>query len=144
MSLVLALSLGLLAAEPGLPAAEHRVRLEHGGTVVDAHYRTRVLLVSQQTGTVSKVGTPSTLRCVWRADVRIDRQATSGPAVRLARGIAREGVLTGHHAGWCGAHRAAIAREVARRGDAIQADLLEVAQEDETVLRAELDQARPG
>jgi hypothetical protein len=138
MSFVLAIGLIASASEPTLPLFEHRAELEHAGGVVEAHYRTRVSLVSRQTGSVTNGGTPSTLRCVWRADISVERQARYGAKVRLARGIDRQGVVEGSRPGWCGTNREAIAREVARRADEIQTHLAAVAQEDETVLKAEL------
>lgn len=143
MSFVLALSLAA-ALEPALPTFEHRTRLEHAGGVVDAHYRTRVALVSRQVGSVAKAGTPSTLRCVWRADVRVEREAHYGGEARLVRDIGREGVLEGSRAGWCGANGPAIAREVTRRADEIRNHLAALALEDERTLRAELERMDAG
>lgn len=147
MSFVLAIGLIASASEPTLPPFEHSARLEHAGGIVEAHYRTRVSLVSRQVGSVTNGGTPSTLRCVWRADISVERQARYGADVRLARGIDRQGVVEGSRPGWCGTNRDAIAQDVARRADEIRTHMVAVAQEDETVLKAELarmDASREG
>ncbi|HEX8556138.1 MAG TPA: hypothetical protein VF695_15635 [Sphingomonas sp.] len=135
MSVLLALSLGVTAMTPSL---EHRARLEHAGGVVDAQYRGRVAIVSRQVGSVAKGGTPATLRCRWRADLRVDREARWGDQVHLARGIDRDGVLEGSRPGWCGQNEKAIAQEVAGRADRLRTHLLSLAQADEPMLRAEL------
>jgi hypothetical protein len=144
MSIVLALGLAAAAFEPALPQIEHRTRLEHAGTVVEAHYRTRVSLHRRQVGAVSKAGTPSTLRCLWRADLRIERQARYGTGVRLDRGMQRESILRGARPGWCSASRKVIAREVAAREQEIRTHLVALAREDEKLLRAELGALAPG
>lgn len=139
MSLILALTLGAIADVPAIPVTEHRTQLEHSEGSLDVHYQGQVSLVTRQIGSVTKAGTPSTLRCLWRADIDIRREAQSGAGVRLARGIDREGVLEGSRSGWCDAHRASIAREVARRADQIQAQVRALAQEDHEVLKSELE-----
>lgn len=141
MSIVLAIGLGIAASEPALPPIEHHSRVEHAGQTVDAHYRTHVALVSRQVGAVSKVGTASTLRCAWRADVRIDRRARSGGDRQFTRSIERSGILEGTRPGWCGTHRNAISQELAQRTAELRDQLLALARDDEAVLKAEIERA---
>jgi hypothetical protein len=140
MSILLAL--GILAAplglEPGLNV-EHRVRIDHGAGPVEAHYRTQVNIRHKQVGTMTKPGTPSTLRCAWRADVRVMREARHGSGSVLARTHDSQTVLSGTRPGGCNTSRDSIAREVATRGEALRAHLIEVAERDRGVLHAELD-----
>ncbi|QAY75998.1 hypothetical protein [Sphingosinicella sp. BN140058] len=139
MSFILALTLSAMADVPAIPVTEHRTRLDHSGRSLEIHYRGQVSLVTRQIGSVTKAGTPSTLRCLWRADIDLRREAQSGAGVRLARGIDREGVLEGSRSGWCDAHRTSIAREVAGRADQIQAQVRALAQEDHDMLKSEFE-----
>lgn len=147
MSIFLLLGLGIATLEPVLPPLEHRTRIEHSEGVVEAKYRTQVALVSRQIGSPANGGTRSTLRCMWRADISVAREARLGTNVRLTRGIDRTGVVEGSRPGWCSTHRKAIAQEVAARADEIRTHVVTVAREDETVLKAELarvDASREG
>lgn len=139
MSIVLALGLALAAPEPVHSTLEHRARFDHAGESVDTHYRARVVLVRRQLGSVAKAGVPSTLRCSWRAHLRIDREARFGEAQRLSRSIDRKAILAGSRPGWCGASDTAVNREVARRAEEIRTHLLAVAGEDRDVLKAAIE-----
>lgn len=138
MSLVLALGLALAAPEPVHSTLEHRASFDHAGESVDTHYRARVVLVRRQLGSVAKAGTPSTLRCTWRAHLRIDREARFGQSQRLVRSIDRKAILEGSRAGWCGASDKTVNQEVARRAEEIRTHLLAAAGEDAAVLKAEI------
>jgi hypothetical protein len=144
MNIVLAMSLAAAALDPALPAFEHRTSIEHAGRAVDAEYRARVLVTRRQIGSAPKSGMPSTLRCVWSADISLERHASVGPKVRLSRAFGRDGVIEGNRAGWCSMHDKAIAREVAKRAGEIEARAIALAREDEAVLRAELDDLNGG
>jgi len=143
MSLVLAFGLGAAALVPDLPDLEHRTRLTHGEAVIDVRYGANVTIIPRQIGAPAKAGTLSTLRCLWRADVEIERRAEGGAALQLTRTLQRETVLEGSRPGWCAANRKGIAREVARRADEIRADVAALAERDEAELRAELHRAGP-
>ncbi|MGL1751822.1 hypothetical protein ACSTG9_23675, partial [Vibrio parahaemolyticus] len=78
-------------------------------------------------------------RCSWRAHLHIEREARSGRALRSSRSIERKAVLEGSRPGWCGASENAVAEEVARRGAEIHSHLLAVANEDQAVLKAEIE-----
>jgi len=144
MSIVLALGLGLAVPEPIHPTLEHRTSFDHAGEVIDAQYRARVSLVSRQVGSVAKAGMPTTLRCVWRAHLRIEREARFGEKLRLSRNIHRNTVLEGSRPGWCEASRRAVSEEVARRSEEIRGHLLAAAGEDQLVLKAEVAPAGAG
>ena len=141
MSFFLALTASALAGASALPAVEHRTRIEHSGDVVDVHYRSEISLVTRQIGSAAKAGIPSTLRCLWRADLDVQREAIGRAGAQLARGIDRAGVLEGSRPGWCDAHRASIAQELARRADQIRTEVNALAQEDHDVLKAEIERS---
>lgn len=138
MSIVLALGLAFAAPEPVHSTLEHRASFDHAGESIDTQYRARVVLVRRQLGSVAKAGVPSTLRCTWRAHLRIDREARFGQGQRLRRSIDRQAILEGSRAGWCGASDRAVNQEVARRVEDIRAHLLAAAGEDAAVLKAEI------
>lgn len=144
MSIVLALALAVAAPEPVHSTLEHRASFDHAGALVDAQYRARVSLVSRQVGAVAKAGMPTTLRCVWRAHLRIEREARFGETLRLRRSIHRKAILEGSRPGWCEASKRAVASEVARRSEEIRSHLLAVAGEDQLVLKAEVAPAGAG
>lgn len=139
MSIVLALGLAFAVPEPVHSTLEHRTGFDHAGERIDAHYRARVVLVRRQIGSVTKAGMPSTLRCTWRAHLRIEREARSGQQLRSSRRIDRRAILEGSRPGWCGASDNAVTGEIARRAEDIRAHLLTVAGEDQAVLKAEIE-----
>lgn len=137
MSILLAL--GLMATlEPALPAIEHRTRVAHAGGAVEALYKTRVSLSHRQIGSVTKAGTPSTLHCLWRANIHVERSAVHGSGANLSRQFMRDGVVEGQQSGWCKGRGEAIAAEIAHRTDEIHDQVVALAREDEAVLQAEL------
>lgn len=139
MSLVIAATV-LAAAAPAEPMVlEHTTRVEHAGTALDVYYRTRVSVAHRQLGMPTKGGTPSTLRCDWRANVAIEREARHGSGSLLTRTIEEQGVVQGSRAGWCSTHRHAIARDVARQEETLRGHVQLVAQRDEPALRAEME-----
>ncbi|MFS2110194.1 hypothetical protein ACCC88_10930 [Sphingomonas sp. Sphisp140] len=138
MSIVLALGLALAAPEPVHSTLEHRASFDHEGESIDAHYRARVVLVRRQVGSVAKAGMASTLRCTWRAHLRIEREARLGGKLRLNRSIDRKAILEGNRPGWCRADEDAVAAEVARRGEEIRMHLLAAAGEDQAILKTEI------
>jgi len=139
MSLFLALGLALAAPEPVHSVLEHRTSFDHAGAAVDASYRARVVLTRRQLGAATKSGMPSTLRCTWRAHLRIEREARFGREQRLTRSIDRRAILEGSRPGWCGANENAVTEEVARRAEEIRAHLLAAAEEDRVALKAEIE-----
>lgn len=128
-------------AAPTQPGVEHRTRIAHSSGPVEAAYRGRVDISHRQLGAATPGGRPSTLRCLWSANVTVDRAATSASGMTLARSVDGGAAIEGHRAGWCDTHRASIAQEVARRTDQLRAHVEVLAAEDHDVLRAELDRA---
>lgn len=133
---------GLLLGTAGTapPAQiEHRVRVDHPAGSVDAHYRTRVDISHRQIGAVAPPGAPSTLRCAWRADMHVEREARHASGSVLQASLRRDSVAKGSRPGWCATQRDAIAKEVAGRTDAMRGQLVEVAREDHGALTETLD-----
>ena len=129
----------LLGATPVSAGLEHRVELPHASGAVAAHYVGDVVIRHRQTGAVGAPGRPSTLRCVWEANLTVERHArhTSGSAAM--RSLRRDAVATGSRVGWCEGSRAAINEEVAARSDEWQRHMLALAEEDRADLLAEID-----
>jgi len=120
-------------------AIEHRTQVAHASGAVDTHYRADVRIEHRQIGSVGVGGRPSTLRCLWRAGLVVDRAARHASGATMARSFAHDDAVTGSRPGWCSAQKAGIAREVASRSDELRAALVRVAQEDHGVLHAEVD-----
>ncbi len=136
------LTAGLLLSAAGAAygwTIDHQSRVDHHSGPVAAHYRGTVAVSHQQVGAAAAPGKMSTLRCRWAARMTVDRRATAASGAVIARQIESEPVLTGTRNGWCGTHRAAIAREVADRAAAMKSRLIDLAQEDHEALRSELD-----
>ena len=133
------LAAGLAIAAGPAGATEHRVRVEHRGGAVDAVYRADVAIDHRQVGAVGPGGRPSTLRCVWSAGVTVEREARHGSGRVMTRAIRRDDVAQGSRHGWCDGQRDAIAKDVAARTDRVRDAMLAAAEEDRSVLRAELD-----
>lgn len=133
------LILGLAIAAPAA-TIDHSARLDHHSGPVDTRYRGSVSVNHKQVGAVAPGGRPSTLRCMWSADMTVDRHATTAAGTLMTRRISREGVVSGNRSGWCDTNKASIAKEVAVRMQTMNHHLTAVAQEDHEYLRLELDQ----
>ena len=137
MLLIAGLALGGAVASDG--ALEHRVQLDHHSGPVAVRYSADVGVTHKQIGAVTTGGRPSTLRCLWSANVTVHREARGASGTALMRSAAQDRVIEGSRPGWCSTNRAAIAQEVAQRQDAVRDHLQAVAQEDHGLLRAEMD-----
>jgi len=126
-----------LVAPPG--GMTHSARIDHRSGTVQTDYVADVQVTHQQIGSVGAGGRPSTLRCLWRAGLVVERQARHASGSTLARSFTHDKVVEGSRPGWCSAQKAAIAEDVASRGEALQARLVQLAQEDHPVLHAEID-----
>lgn len=141
------ITLAAIGAALLLPAAvaaqplTHHARIDTSRGSVDARYRGDVAITYRQVGAVGAPGRPSTLRCRWDADLRVEREARTTGGGTLTRSLGRDAVLSGHRPGWCGSGRAAVEAEVAARRDALDRHLRAVAAEDHQRLRAELERA---
>ncbi len=131
----------LLGAMAGAPDSgmEHSVRIDHRSGAVHSRYSADVQVTHRQVGSVGVGGRPSTLRCMWKAGLIVDRQARHASGSTLARSFTHDNVVEGSRPGWCSAQKTAIAQEVASRGAELQARLVQVAQDDHPVLHAEID-----
>jgi hypothetical protein len=141
MSYILGVGLMLGLSTAAVPTAEikHTTRLDHHSGSVEVRYRGAVAVSHRQVGTAAPAGKPTTLRCLWSANVIVDRQAQAASGALMTRTIARDGIASSSRAGWCGTQRSAITKEVAARMRDLDRHVVAVAQEDHIVLRAELD-----
>ncbi|MFN3776794.1 hypothetical protein [Sphingomonas parapaucimobilis] len=137
MLLIAGLALGGALASDG--ALEHRVQLDHHSGPVAVRYSADIDVTHKQIGAVTTGGRPSTLRCLWSANVTVHREARGAGGTALMRSAAQDRVIEGSRPGWCSTNRSAIAQDVARRHDAVRDHLQAVAQEDHGLLRAEMD-----
>lgn len=137
MLLIAGLALGGAVASDG--ALEHHVRMDHHSGPVAVRYNADIGVTHKQIGAVATGGRPSTLRCLWSANVTVHREARGANGATLMRSAARDGVIAGSRPGWCSTHRAAIAKEVAARQDAVRDHVQAVARDDHERLRAEMD-----
>lgn len=145
--MMLTLAAGLLlgtAAPPIDPLGEHHVRVEHPAGPVEARYRPRIEIEHRQIGSVAPPGAAATLRCAWRADLHVAREARHASGSVLQAEMRREAVAQGSRRGWCAANRAAIAEEVASRTATLRDHVTEVAREDHGALTQALDRLRHG
>lgn len=128
----------IVVAAGAVPAAAHTVSIPHASGEVRAQYVGEVVVEHRQIGTPAPGGRSSTQRCLWTASLVVDRTATNN-AGTLSRNFTRENIASGSRTGSCTASRAAIDREViARLGDTSDHVAL-AAQEDRSVLHAELE-----
>lgn len=129
MLTLIAAGLMLGGMEAGDPAPEpvHRIRIEHASGPVEIDYRPTLSVHARQLGTVAPGGRAGTLRCVWTAEVTVERSAHHASGAVLERVLRRDGVARASHPGWCkaaqgralesagradlGTHRAALARQ---------------------------------
>lgn len=137
MSIIIAAGLLLAVQAP----EAHRAVIDHRGQQVDVTYRSNVDVEHRQVGAVGAPGRPNTLRCAWKANVSVHREARSEAGHVLTRTIASDAPLSGVRPGWCAGQRDAIAADVAARSEGVRSHLLAVAEQDHDTLRAELDAA---
>jgi hypothetical protein len=136
----LALSIGVLNAPAiantgQLSGDAHTVRLNHRGGTIDVTYAAKVKVHRKQIG-MSPPTRLSTARCIWAAEVDVERRM---PGVAAARTISSDKAIKGSRAGDCASNRKAIDEEVASRGDEVRTHLAAVADRDRRQLTAELD-----
>lgn len=129
-------ALGAIVVTPHIPL-EHRVRIDHASGPINAAYTGAVTMAARQVGAPGPGGRAATLRCEWTASLAVEREASHAGGT-LSRRIDAEG-LTLTRAGWCNAHRADVARQVAERSDALHRRVLAVAEADRAVLVQQLE-----
>ncbi|MBM6575487.1 hypothetical protein KCP91_03835 [Microvirga sp. SRT01] len=135
------LMLGLASATIPAATIDHSITIDHRTGPIDARYRGTVAVEHKQVGSIAPPGRASTLRCMWSANMIVDRHATAATGTTMMRNIVRDNVVSGSRPGWCDKHRGSIAKEVAAKVKDMDSHVVAVAQEDHDVLRAELDRA---
>lgn len=140
MAYFLATGLVLAAAGAALGmTVDHQKDVDHHSGRIAVKYRGAVVIEHKQVGAVTPGGRSSSLRCNWTANMAVARDAVAASGTRLVRSIDSEPVISGTRPGWCLASRGAIKKEVAAKAADIQQHLVMLAQEDEQMLRVELD-----
>ena len=118
-------------------AATHNVQIEHQGRPVTAVYSARAEVKSRTIG----AHTPNRAdmrRCNWTADIVVERRIAHAPTV--IRG--GEQSLSGSYAGECTRNTKRVDREIARREGDIRGHLATVAEQDKTLLLADIETIR--
>ncbi len=136
------LTAGLVLAATGAAlglTVDHQNQMDHRSGPVAVKYRGDVVITHKQMGAVAPGGRPSSLRCDWAASMSVARHAVAASGTRLVRSIDSEPVMSGTRPGWCVASHGAIRKEVAAKAAHMQQHLMMLAQEDEQMLRVELD-----
>ena len=136
------LTAGLALAATGAVigmSVDHQNQVDHHTGPVAVKYRGDVAITHKQVGAVSPGGRASSLRCDWAATMTVARHAVAASGTNLVRTIDSEPGVSGTRPGWCVASRRAITREVADKTADMKRHLMVVAQEEEAMLRAELD-----
>ena len=136
------LTAGLVLAATGAAlgmTVDHQNEVDHRSGPVAVKYRGDVVITHKQVGAVAPGGRASSLRCDWAASMSVARHAVAASGTRLVRSIDSEPVVSGTRPGWCVASHGAIKKEVAAKAADMQQHLLMLAQEDEQMLRVELD-----
>lgn len=132
-----------LAVASTAPLAAHSLAVPHASGTAPAEYRGAIGVQHKQVGTPSPGGRPSTLRCVWTANMEVNRVASTAAGALASRSFVQADVANGSRPGWCSANRSVIARDVAQRlGDGSE-HLAQAAAEDRAVLLTELDRLAP-
>lgn len=121
----------------------HMTTIEHGGAPLTVAYQADLDISHRQIGGLAPPGRQSSLRCLWTADVAVDRQVRRDGVVvpALSRRVSTREHLTGSRPGSCEQARAGIAREVAARGRTVRDHLAEVAERDRAAILAEIESA---
>ncbi|MGO7251873.1 hypothetical protein ACCS63_36680, partial [Rhizobium brockwellii] len=79
----------------------------HSGPVA-VRYSADIDVTHKQIGAVTTGGRPSTLRCLWSANVTVHREARGAGGTALMRSAAQDRVIEGSRPGWCITNRSAI------------------------------------
>jgi hypothetical protein len=132
---------GATLASPAL-ALEHEVVIEHPAGTIAADYDGAVRIETRQVGAASAGGRPSSLSCEWNASLSVERSAKVGTVLQTRRSMSRENVARGSRPGWCQTHAKGIARLVDARRETFRAAMLELVEQDRSVILAEADAAR--
>lgn len=135
--MILILGSALAMAIAPQPAISHSVSVAHNGAPITATYSADVVVQTRQVG-LSAGARPSTQRCVWTADVGVERAISRETGATVTRRLADTQTLSGSRHGSCATTAAQIERDVAAATDGIRQFVVEAATRDEQTLRAEL------
>ncbi|MET0270856.1 MAG: hypothetical protein ABW173_10540, partial [Sphingomonas sp.] len=127
-----------LAATPPTDLVHH-VDLDHGARTVRVSYHGDVTVRQKQVG-MSLPGRQGTARCVWQAEMQVERRIAGAPAGGV-RPVNGGPAASGSRHGDCTAMRKAIAKEVAAATPDMHQALAEAARRDRPQLLADLDGA---
>ncbi|PTW43490.1 hypothetical protein C8J25_1204 [Sphingomonas faeni] len=136
------LTTGLVLAATGAAlgmTVDHQNQVDHRSGPVAVKYRGDVVITQKQVGAVAPGGRAPSLRCDWAASMSVARHAVAASGTRLVRSIDSDPVVSGTRPGWCVASHSAIKKEVAAKAADMKQHLVMLAQEDEQMLRVELD-----
>jgi len=121
-------------------AMTHSIDIDHRGSALQATYSAQPEIDMKTIG----AATPNRMegrRCLWTAAIKVDRQLSDSKTA--TRTVSFDRKLSGSRHGPCEKNsRAMIEKELAARRSVIKAHLMEVAQQDQAPLRAELDAMR--
>lgn len=104
-----------LAAAWSIPAETLTRTIDHSNGAVTAEYRGNVEIATKQIGTVAPGGRQSTLRCMWTANLQVEREAIGGDGLIAVRSFSSPAVAEGSRPGWCDGQRKGIEKDVAQR-----------------------------
>ena len=136
--MLILLTLAVAAAvQPGPARWTHTAPVAHGSGQVTATYIARPVVATRQIGT-SMGSRMSTERCVWTAEIGVERQLGDG-----SRALASTKTFKGSRHGSCAINRDAIDREIAAKAPEINAHLMTVAEHDQRELRSEIKTLTP-
>lgn len=133
---LLGMTLSLTAS---LPATPHSIVVQHSSGPAQVDYRSQLAIEHRQIGSVAPGGRASTLRCMWTANLLVDRTATSRSGSIASRSFVHSDLASGHRPGWCTANKRSIERDVAARMTDSDVHIAKAAEADQQMLHAELD-----
>jgi len=133
---LLGLAAGVCLASPAM-ALEHKVVIEHPEGPIAADYAGAVNVETRQIGSVAAPGRQSTLRCEWTASLSVERTANVGETLKTRRQMQQDDVATGSAPGWCRNNAKAIDQLVDARKETFRSAMLELVEQDRSVLMAE-------
>ncbi len=118
----------------------HSVPVTHGSVTTTAIYTAKPTVTLREIG-MAPGPRPGTMRCLWTADIAVDRRL--GNTAADARTIGSEKRLNGSRHGSCQQNGREIDREIAGKSPEINAHLRAVAERDQQQLRAEIKMLSP-
>lgn len=119
-------------------ATTHSIAIDHKGNRFTATYAATPEVRTRQVGMAA--GTRmSTERCIWTADIAVERRIGGSAAPEAARRLPSTKRLSGSVPGACRSASPSIDREIAARAEDITTHLERVAQRDQQQILGELE-----